>query len=609
MRTTTRALLVTGTVLAGLCFAGCDGCGKKAGEVTPGVSPSAVRAPKEVMAYVALKEPKRTLDEGLALIKQFVPQLPYNRQMVLGIFAQQLKLPSDMLDAFDITRPFWLVALDREQMENVDAFVFAIPVTSEEKFSEALRQKMQKAGREGDLALYKPKPGQTHLKEMLLKIVDRYVFVPSSRLAMEKTDAYLKGALLTSKPEHDLELHVLMDNVLAAKGEELDRSVEKTVGKIRRDVTAQAGAVDQKPMVEATESTIKRYVDLLKSTRRLTIGADLKEDGLALSVVGEAEAKGPLQELIKNQRAGAPVGLERLPAASWLVFSDHGNPEAIKAQTKVWRPMLSELLKGLNVAGKDQLVEALASLVDHFSGDSTLAVHKAPSGAGVTVSMVGTVTEGAKAQEKLSKLVAQVGDLIKATMEQQGQKLPEGFALQQRPFEHKGAKGMILGFRLADQPSIPDDQKQKLTALLGDEVSLGWAFTDKMLFVAALKDAERQLRQLVEGKPEGTGAASLAANPSFINATKAGPNRVGVFYLSTVTGLLSLDGSGILELAPLIAGLRGKQVQKSPTLDWGFDDSRTRMDISLRLPTEELLLLLPAVMSMQQPGLGRVPLP
>jgi len=218
----------------------------------------------------------------------------------------------------------------------------------------------------------------------------------------------------------------------------------------------------------------------------------------------------------------------------------------------------------------------------------------------VTISVVGTVKDGDKPAAAVDKLVSTLGDLIKAEMKKKGEKLPPGTKFEKKAFSHKGAKGAILSLGIPDKAMLPPDKRKVLDAMVGGKLSMGWAFSDRLFVMAALKDTEQQLKLLVEGKAADKGYKTLSANETFIKATKAAPNRVGVFYISLVSALLTLDGASLPELAPLLKVIKGRQVNSSPSLDWGVNADRDKLDVTLRLPLDELQILFPAVMQLQQ---------
>lgn len=599
MRVTARTILIITVVLAAVLSAGCSKK-KKDAAAKAAAQKKKVEVPKAVMAYVGLQNPKNTIDEGLAMVKKFIPQLPYNRTMLMGLFAREAKLPQELIEAVDMAKPFWLVGLDKKQVDSSEAFVLAIPLVSKSKFLSALKQKMKEAGTEGGLTTYKPKQGQVGLKEIKLKIEDKYVFVPSNKKAMDSCESYLRTVLLKKKPSHDLELHVLVSNVLKAQGESFEQGVDRAMAKMKQNLVNQPGPIDQKPMANATETILRRYLELLKSTREVVVFGDLSPDGIVASLTAQALDGGEMHKVIKRQRPGEPLGLDRLPASSWLVMSDHGNPESIQENRKTWEPAIKEIFSTLELPDKEAFLKTVTSLMMSFSGDSTFAVHRAPSGPGMTISVVGTVKDGAKQGASVDKLVSTLGDLIKAEMKKKGEKLPPGTKFEKKAFSHKGAKGAILSLNIPDKAMLPPDKRKVLDTLVGGKLSMGWAFSDKLFVMAALKDTEQQLKLLVEGKAADKAYKTLSANKTFIKAAKAAPNRVGVFYISLVSALLTLDGAGLPELASLLTVIKGRQVNSSPSLDWGVNADRDQLDVTLRLPLEELQILFPAVMQLQQ---------
>ena len=577
------------------------GCKKKVNKGAAGAEAEAIKSvpvPKELLGYVGLRSPGKSIDAGLALVAQFAA-LPFTREALLDMLAQQAQLPRGLMGAVDVEGTFWLLGLDEKQIGDGDPSVVVFPIKDKKKFTAALEERMKKGKADGDLVTYEPKEGQVGLQKIAMVIKDKVVLFPSSKKALAASRAYIEGALLKSTPSHDLEVHVLMEQVSKARGDALDEEIDRTVAEMKANMAKKSkGPIDQKPMADATEKTINRWVDYLKSTKEAVIALDVTKDKLTLSAQAQGLPGGVLAKVIKRQRTGAPVGIKRLPASSWLVISDHGNPESAAENVGTWGPALEEIFKDLDPKLKDRLTKLVSQLAALNTGDVTTALHRAPSGTGLTISALGPVKDAAKGKATMDELIETVGAWIKAEAKRQKEPLPEGLEATREEIDHKGAKGVVLSLAF---PIPSDKAKEKAMAesLVGLPFTMGWAFSDKEMFVALGKESKAQLINLIEGKVAGK---SLADKADFKGALEAAGEPVGLVYLSLVDLLRWFKGTSVEEMLP--PPLRGdlKDPTASPVLTWGVDKGRTAMDMTLHLPAAHFLTFKPMLDMLLQSG-------
>ena len=561
---------------------------KKAGVGASKRAPAKMAAvPKEVMAYVGLRAPGKTIDEALALARKFLPVMQ-TRQMLLDQLADNIRVPREVMPTLDLAGTCWLVKLEDRVAATQDASVVVFPVTSRASFEKALAKRMKQAGTEGKLTVYKPKPGQIGLQTVRLLISDNTVFVASEKKALELTEAFIRGNLLGTTPAHSLTAYVMVKNLMKSRGEELDHGVKAALGRLRQDMKGKTGPLGQVP-AEATDRTIREYLALLKDTTRVLVGLDITRDQLTITFKGKAKDGGLLHKVIKRQRPGKPLALASLPATSWLVLSDRGNPGAQKEGRGLLKPLLEEFFKEMEPKQRKAATKQLDAIVATFTGDYTLALHRSPSGKGIILTAVSSVTGQAAASEATQKLVKQMRKWVKAEMQRRKEKMPEGFKLAHEAFKHKGASGAV--FRLT-YPAAPGQEREArmLNKLLGNPFTIGWAFSDKRLLIAMGKETRTQLKLLVEGEVKGK---ALAQKPDFAKAA-SGTGRVGLLYLSLVDFIRWFEGSGNKDMEAVIASLKGRKVASSPSLSWGVSKDRTEIDFTLRLPADHFLTFKPA---------------
>ncbi len=555
-----------------------------------------VEVPREVMVYVGQRAPGRTIDDALVLVRKFLPVM-HTRRMVLDQLADNIRIPREVMGAVEMTGTLWLVKLDDQLAGTRDGNVVVFPVTSKAAFEKALTKRMKKAGTEGKLTLYKARPDQLGLQPVRLLVSGKHVFVASDQKSLKLTEAFIRGNLLAKKPAHDVEAHVMMTQLMKSRGAELDRNVKAAVGQLRQNVQGGGGAA-QLP-VNATDQALRRYLALLKATSRVLIGLDVTKENVTVTLRGKAANGGTLQKVIKRQRPGAALATAALPASAWLVWSDRGNPEAQKEGEGVLKPLLEGFLA--EMPAKDRLAaqKHVDTITGAFTGDFTLALHRAPSGTGLTLSAVTAVTDAGAAGKAADQLVGQIGALIKAEMTRRKEKMPTGYVTTHRPFSHKSARGVIFSFTYPVQKG-KEKEAAMLKKLVGNPFSAGWAFSGKQMMVVVGAETAEQLKRLVEGKPAGS---PLAGKADF-KVARQGKNRLGQLYISLLDFIRWFDGSGNPDVQAVVDSLEGVKGTTAPSLSWGVSDDRSELELTLRLSADHFLAVMPVADTIKKKNLG-----
>jgi hypothetical protein len=598
MRVSARAVAVAIVVMALCGAAGCrkdkkDGLGKTAPAVT-----RPIEIPRAVMAYVGVKNPQSTVDDMLAIGKSFMPQLPFDRNGLLDLFAQKAKLPRELLATIDITGSFWLVMLDETQAGERNAGVLVFPLKSRKDFEAELGKKMDKDTSDGELVRYKPKPSTVGQEPVQLVIGDKYVLAPTSKKSLDIVQPFIKANLLPHPPQYDVAVHLLVQHLLAGPGKDVDKEINRALDKLRAQMPSQQGPIDQAKIQSATEQTLRGYADLLKTTRDLMLTADVSPQQITFSLRAEAMPDGALHKVIKRQKPADPYGYKLLPASSWLVFSTLSNPEAAAERRKTWGDAVAAVIKGADEAYRERLQQALDALGEGFFADTTLALHKGASGSGLSLSLVGRTAGAAKASAALDKLVSVVGDWIKAKMDEEPDK--SKVKLEKKAFEGpKGSAGTLFELAL---PSLSQEKQEKLSKLFGPKLTFGWAFVGEHWMLSMGKDTEAQLKRMAEGAAGGKVGQTLADNEAFGRARGAAPSRTGMIYVSLIDLARWFEGTGVEEAETIAAALKDKKVSSAPSFDWGVNAAQTQLDVSLRLPIEHFKSFKPIMDELMKKG-------
>ena len=80
-------------------------------------------------------------------------------------------------------------------------------------------------------------------------------------------------------------------------------------------------------------------------------------------------------------------------------------------------------------------------------------------------------------------------------------------------------------------------------------------------------------------------------------------SRSGLIYFSLVDFVRGLEGRGFDGLEPLFEAVRGKQVDRAISVDWGVDSTRQAFSANVRLPLGNLLLF-KSFLGTLGPGVG-----
>jgi hypothetical protein len=324
----------------------------------------------------------------------------------------------------------------------------------------------------------------------------------------------------------------------------------------------------------------------------------VNKEQLTVTLSGEGLPGGRLQKLIKRQQVGDPFGHKLLPSSSWLVLSDHGNPEAAAEGKQTWQPLLKEMLKNpkMKPALRERMLSAATKSADALTGDFSLALHKAPSGTGLTLSMVSKVADPELAKQALQDLAGALGQWLEVALKESGGEALKGLRVERKPLQLAGAKGDLFRLHL----KLPPEKRAQLERMTGVPITFGLAFVDSYGLGAAGKGAQQQLQRMVDAAKSGQVTGSLAENAAFERARKAADGRTGLLYVSLVDLVRWFEGTGHEEMEAIAEAIRDARVKAAPSLDWGVDKDRTKLDFTLRLPAAHFRVFKPILRELQK---------
>jgi hypothetical protein len=136
--------------------------------------------------------------------------------------------------------------------------------------------------------------------------------------------------------------------------------------------------------------------------------------------------------------------------------------------------------------------------------------------------------------------------------------------------------------------------------MTGVPLSFGLAFVDGYGLGAAGKGAQQQLQRMVDMAKSGQATGGLTENAAFKRARRAADGRTGLLYVSLVDLARWFEGTGHEEMEAIAEAIREARVEAAPSLDWGVDKDRTRLDFTLRLPAAHFRVFKPILKELQK---------
>lgn len=556
-------------------------CKKKTGSSKEGTRTEAPKPPPELLTYLALRAPAGTVDRTIGLVRNFVP-LMLDRNTVVGFALQATGLPPTLVQALDLTRTGWFLALDAEMLAEPDPSLLALPIRSAAALEKVLSVHLQplKKDTKGSLRHWRPKPGNANLAALMLSVQDGYALIPSSEKVLAKVGPYLRKALLSHRPGHDLELHVVhREDARTEKG------LRRTLDQLTRRLKRQGTDALQQSLTDA----LVRYTKLLWTAEHLTITADITAQGPVLGLTARGGGSGgELAQLIKRERTGPPLGAELLPAASWLVLARHGSPpQRGPAAGGLLATILDGFTQEMAPQARDRFRKAAKQLGKSLGESSTFALHRPAEQSGLGVLYVAQVVSKAGVEQSMQQFTGLLGEAIGREQNKAVKGEPKPADLKTRPLRLHGASGAVS--RIAMPDSLVGDPRFSLPRVIGPDLTLAWALRGGLALFAAGKGAEAQLKHAIRILAGETAKERFVGSKRFRSAVGDSSTRNGLLYLSLVDLVRSIAGLGYAEADMLAASLAKADVQTAVSINWGVDRQRGAYQVSASVPIAHLL--------------------
>lgn len=291
------------------------------------------------------------------------------------------------------------------------------------------------------------------------------------------------------------------------------------------------------------EGFAKRMAARAGSIRELSVRVDLAPEAVVVSVGVEAAEGGAMHQVIKRQVLGPAYGVGSMPQETWLYYADRYSEAALAESALDVR----QALGGAPVPKRDELQKAIAAFVGVLSGEISFAT------GGPALLGVAKVKDAAAARAAVDALIAVFTGASEVRRD-------GALAVVDLPFPGGFVPPLIAG-----RPAVA-------SFVDGDRLLVGLGV-----------DAEARVKEAATGAGD-----RLDKNAAFAKAVPGRPGRVGVLYVSVAQMLRSMVSAVPGAPAPAVAA-------DSPgiLLEWGVNEARTSMDITLRAPVEAFAALGP----------------
>ncbi|MBN2495211.1 MAG: hypothetical protein JXR96_11505 [Deltaproteobacteria bacterium] len=570
--------------------------------------PAAIEMPEPVIAYAMTGDLQRLVAnlENLASRTAPVPTGAIGAHITEGLLNMGLKDTA----AVRLDLPAGLLLLDPQKHKM--PMLMALSVASSERFLEALKP----------VWTYKQAAGGVH--ELLRHDVDTQdvfskgakalsdrppstLFVRFSRgvayLAIERQvlelgSAFLESRLVAGAPQSGGVLAVGLANLrksfapqLAALPMMIDKQLRVSLGQ-RPDVR------DPELALWMTRRMLDKSFALLGQTRQLSTALDLSAKRALIHLSLSAERDSSLARFLASQDRDSRIGLDAyLPPGGFLSMAANVQWMLVEQDLLAFAQELSERLAGPEGAdggaadGGEQssrrLVDAIRKMITALGDELALTEDIGPDMAMKWVQVIALRDETA-ARESLDALVS-LGDELMGAMDSA---MTMGASFEgPRQLEPQGAVGLQafeIRFQLA---ALPEQQAAWIRKMYGgDSLKMAYAIFDKKLALSMGRDAETELRALIDrlqtGKTGGIPDSALYKSAAGDLAPKA--REAGCYVMLSFGRVLALS------VASTFATM-GDQAPRTaiPDIHSGFfleirSDHEEQIEASLRLPAEHL---------------------
>lgn len=554
-------VLVGFATIGAVLASGCN-CSKKkqAAEVSE-------QAPAELLIQMAIRSPEQTVDNILAIVKEFVP-LPLNRDNVGEMLLRQVRLPKALLSAVDQKRTAWFLIFDKEKLKDSDPSLLALPIRSADAFKKAMTSEMEQKETSDGLIRYIPKGSSPFLAPLLATVDGNYALMPSSAAVFKLAAPYLKKVVLKQQPAHEIEIQAIRQ----ATKEENKHQLDRILTAVRERVAHNNDHELAKPLTDIFSD----WLTLAWSAKTLSFAADLNDKTLTLLSRAESADGTPLADYLKSAKTGAPLGHAWLPADNFAVFSQQQGLFRGKAPGSLAEIFARAVLKQL-VATKDASLDSAVSTLVKALGDSSIfTLGPSSTKDGIAALAIYKLNNASAARRSLETLATAILNASKASD-------ADNKVVEISQLATENGTGKIYRVT-APQTLYGSEFLTYGVQLFGQAPEFGWMFCKDLLISGFGKSAAETIKQTCDASlADKAPWPTLDSAPACKPALKAANDASGMACFSLFDAIRALSQADP-KAAAIATALAGKEAKDAPFFVWGPNPERTAFEAHLRLP-------------------------
>jgi hypothetical protein len=519
-------------------------CAPHAQAVVPTPRPAVAQAPPlprspdvshEVMGWLVLADGER-------LAQQMAPDQPgADPKQLQAALLTQLGLQPDVAALIDLQRPLGIALLNPGLLasNSVQPFVAMVPVKSPQAVEELLRK--HGAPIEKTAWGFAVPSGKA---KMQFAFAHGYAIVAWRADLLDAAQRVL-GPHLAAKPEAPLAIHLELDNVHEAYGEQL-KSMLAQLGHLAGQGGAQAD-----PQVAFALRGFRQLAEQLDSVSSVDLLGDIDSGGLTLTARAVGKQGSPFRGYVQQQQPGPAWGVQFLPRDSVMAFATHASPAARQADLEASTQFLGDVVAKSAAAApeRDKVQEVLARAAETTDGELAYAIWPGRAG-GVGIGGAYKVKDPVAARAAVAAVYATVapklGGVVMKALMLDGDKLGKHVHVDRRSLRFGDVEADLVDLSVA-WPKGSEDERRLFESLFGKKLTLATAFVgDQALFTMGA-DFQQRLAAMI-ATARGVPAASLGDEPAFAEALQyKQASRVSLSYLETAK--MARFAAGLVEQA------------------------------------------------------------
>ncbi len=592
-----------------LAVGGCKKKDEQGLEATaPLALPSGEGVPAEVLGYFLVGNPTELISQMEKLGAKVGPVAPGTLHAV--IIQSLLKGGFKDTSVIDLKGPMGILVLNPKAQPV--PVVAALSTAGKPKVVESLKPVWKLKGESGgalemvreEVDTYEVFEGGAPAKpktamSMFLKFEGKTVYIAQSAEALAAVMPHLQKALTSSAPKRGALGIFMVNNLRKAYQMELAVIPESIKQRLTADPSlAQAG--DPRMIKWMVGWAIEKLIAMVNQTREISFTADFAEDGATLQLGMAAEKDSFFQKLLAAQkRTGKP--LELLGALP----SDHFMAMGINVQWRMFKDDLlaftSEIMKVfMGAEPSKEYIDAMLAMWEVMGDEVAISEDISPDG--ISVVELIEVKDEVKARDVFAKVMKLTGELFaKSEGGLMGMKF--GFEGPQALGEHQGVKLEAIDMTW-DLASMPPAQAQMLKAFYGDKLRMIMAFHAGKLAMTMGKQAEADMKALIDRMKDKGPSKGLAGSESYRNAAGGlDQGAGGVLYMSIARLLASSAASTYAAMGKAAPAIQLPSPSSGMFLR--FSSTPAMLTTTLRMPAQHLTELGAAVKAMMQTSMDR----